>query len=65
MSKVKTIAEKQNIRPYRVHLLTGLSYTTVREIWDEKKTNTERPISTYLKIAKILGVELMDVLDLE
>lgn len=65
MSKVKTIAEKLNIVPYRISRLTGLSYTTIREIWAEEKTNTERPISTYLKIAKILGVELMDVLTLE
>lgn len=65
MSKVKNIADKLNIVPYRIHILTGLSYTTVREIFAEEKTNTERPISTYLKIAKILGVELMDVLTLE
>lgn len=58
-SKIKEIAGK--LTPYRVARLTGLSYSTVYAIFKESEIGEARPLHTYVRIAKALGVRVTDL----
>ena len=60
--RVKEVAEAQNLDIAKLSRRSDLSYATVYKIWHEQMTDKGPGILILAKVAKALGVRLVDLI---